>query len=344
MTEHVLVVRPDNNGDVLLTGPAIRAIAAQADEVTMLVGPRGRAAAELLPGVDRILCHRLPWIDPEPAPVQREGIEAIVADVAASAPTRALVFTSFHQSPLPTALVLRLAGVPFVAATSVDYPGSLLDVRHRISDDVHEVHRALDLAATCGYRLPEGDDGNLQIVTGDVDNPAAGSTPYVVVHPGASVPARAMAPERNAEVVEALRHDGWQVVVTGGPDETALTAKVAGPERDGVVDLGGSLDWRQLAAVIGGADAIVVGNTGPAHLAAAVGTPVVSIFAPTVPAVRWRPWQVPCVLLGNQDIACAGCRASTCPIPDHPCIDHVPATEVLGAVRGLTTRRRKGAA
>jgi ADP-heptose:LPS heptosyltransferase len=64
-----------------------------------------------------------------------------------------------------------------------------------------------------------------------------------------------------------------------------------------VLDLGGRTSFAELAEVLAGADAVVVGNTGPAHLAAAVGTPVVSLYAPTVPAVRWRPWQVPHELL-----------------------------------------------
>ena len=64
-----------------------------------------------------------------------------------------------------------------------------------------------------------------------------------------------------------------------------------------------------LAAVIAGADCLVVGNTGPAHLAAAVGTPVVSLFAPVVPAARWAPYGVPTVLLGDQS---APCRNTSC--------------------------------
>jgi ADP-heptose:LPS heptosyltransferase len=78
----------------------------------------------------------------------------------------------------------------------------------------------------------------------------------------------------------------------------------------------------------------VVGNTGPAHLAAAVGTPVVSLFAPTVPAVRWRPWRVPHELL-YVDVPCAGCRARTCPVPGHPCLAGVGVDEVVAAVERL---------
>jgi ADP-heptose:LPS heptosyltransferase len=156
----------------------------------------------------------------------------------------------------------------------------------------------------------------------------------VVVHPGASVPARAWEPDRNAALVDALVAAGRPVVVTGGPSERALTAFVAGSPREGVVDLGGETDLAGLAEVIAAARAIVVGNTGPAHLAAAVGTPVVSLFAPTVPAVRWRPWAVPHELL-YVDVPCAGCRARICPVEGHPCLGGVDVHEVVAAVDRL---------
>jgi ADP-heptose:LPS heptosyltransferase len=334
----VLVVRPDNNGDVLLAGPAVRAVAARADRVVLWVGPRGRLAAEALPGVDEVVCHELPWIDLDPAPVDRRWLDDAVARAAGLGVDEAFVLTSFHQSPLPTALVLRAAGVPYVAATSEYYPGALLDLRHRIDDDVHEVVRSLDLVATAGYPLPPGDDARLRVRPPARANPVADLPPYVVVHPSASVPARSWSPARNAATVAALADAGWRVVVTGGPGEAALTAEVAAG-RDGVVDLGGCTTWDELAAVVRDAAAVVVGNTGPAHLAAAVGTPVVSLYAPTVPAVRWRPWRVPHVLLGDQDVACAGCRATTCPVPGHPCIDDVEPAEVVAAVAALTTDR-----
>jgi ADP-heptose:LPS heptosyltransferase len=332
---HVLAVRLDNDGDVLLAGPAIRALAHDAERVTLLHGPRGRRAAALLPGVDARLEWRAPWIDPEPTPVERAGVEALVTRIAALRPDRAVIFGSFHQSPLPTALLLRLAGVPHIAATSVDYPGALLDLRHRIDDDVHEVERALDLAAAAGFPPPPGDDGALRVL-----RPAAGRPPdvpagdYVVVHPGASVPARAWAPDRNAALVDALVADGRSVVVTGGPGEEALTARVAGPPRAQVRDLGGRTPFAELAEVLAGARCVVVGNTGPAHLAAAVGTPVVSLFAPTVPPGRWRPWRVPHELL-FVDVPCAGCRARVCPVEGHPCLGGVTVPDVVAAVARL---------
>jgi ADP-heptose:LPS heptosyltransferase len=80
---------------------------------------------------------------------------------------------------------------------------------------------------------------------------------------------------------------------------------------------------------------VVAGNTGPAHLAAAVGTPVVSLFAPVVPAARWAPYGVPTVLLGDQGAPCAGTRARECPVPGHPCLASVTPETVVGAVAAL---------
>lgn len=284
---HVLVARLDSEGDVLLAGPAVRAVAAGAREVTLLCGPRGRAAARLLPGVDRVLVHRAPWIDPAPEPVSRERSLELVDRLAARRPDVAVILTSFHQSPLPTALLCRMAGIRRVAAISEDYPGSLLDVRDRLPDDLHEVDRGLSLAAAAGFPLPADDDRALAIHPGADPPPEdAPEPPYVVVHPGASVPARAPGPGLATAIVDALATQGRRVAVTGGPGETTLTAAVAGPPRAGVADLGGRTTLAGLAAVLAGAEAVVVGNTGPAHLAAAVGCPVVSLYAPTVPAVR----------------------------------------------------------
>jgi ADP-heptose:LPS heptosyltransferase len=329
----VLIARMDNAGDVVLAGPAVRAVAAQTGPVTFLCGARGRAAAELLPGVGEVVEWTAPWIDPEPERVSAAGVLAL-AGLLRRRCAAAIVLTSFHQSALPLALLLRMADVPYVAAYSEDYPGSLLDLRARPDDGVHEVQRSLDLVRLAGYPLPEGDDGGLRLRRPG-RMPDGLAPPYVVVHPGASVPARTWSPRRWAELVRLLAASGRRVVVTGSAGERRLTAPVAGA--DGT-DLGGATDLAGLAEVLAAADAVVTGNTGPAHVAAAVGTPVVSLFAPTVPAHRWHPWGVPYALLGDQEIACAGCRARECPMPGHPCLEVVATEDVAGAVDSLAGR------
>jgi ADP-heptose:LPS heptosyltransferase len=122
------------------------------------------------------------------------------------------------------------------------------------------------------------------------------------------------------------------VLVTGGPAERELTAAVAGEHG---VDLGGRTGYPELAGVLAGADVVVAGNTGPAHLAAAAGTPVVSLFAPVVPATRGAPDRVPHRLLGDQTAPCRGTRARECPVPGHPCLSSVTVPDVLDAVEAL---------
>lgn len=329
----VLVARLDADGDVLLAGPAVRAVAAAA-RVVLLVGPRGRQAAELLPGVDELLVWAAPWIEPAPAPPVTAGhLDDLVRSVRALGVDRAVVLTSFHQSALPLALLLRLAGVRHIGAISEDYPGSLLDVRVPDPGDRPEPERGLAVADASGFPLPAGDDGRPAVRrplpdTTDLTGPGG----YVVLHPGTSVTARAWPARRWVETARLLSRGGARIVVTGAPAETELTAEVAA---GGGPDLGGRTSLPELADVLARAAAVVVANTGPAHLAAAVGTPVVSLFAPTVPAARWAPYGVPVVLLGDQSAPCRGTRATTCPVPGHPCLTSVTAADVAAALTEL---------
>lgn len=331
----VLAVRLDSIGDVLLTGPALRAMAGAAGSVDLLTSPAAASAGALLPGVRDVLLFDAPWSGHVPPRVDPASVGHLVDELAARRYDVAVVFTSAHQSPLPMALLARLAGVPAIAATSEDYPGSLLDVRHRRPDGLHEVEAALDLVRAAGFPLPEGFDSSLAVrlpptaVTGLVPGGE-----YVVVHPGASVPARAPTPEHARQIVAEISRRGRQVVVTGAPSERELGAFVS-EGHPHVTDLSGRTDLATLAAVLRGARCAVVGNTGPGHLAAAVGTPVVSLFAPVVPAARWAPWGVPVVLLGDQGASCEGSRSRVCPVPGHPCLSSVPAGRVADAAESL---------
>lgn len=335
MSGHVLVARLDNAGDVVLTGPAVRAVAATAERVTFLAGPAGDAAARLLPGVHDVWTWEAPWVGFDPPAVDRAETDALVDQIARAGVDAAVVLTSFHQSPQPLALLLRMGGVGHIAATSVDHPGALLDVRHPYLEELHEVEQSLAVCAAAGHHLSDGDDGSLDLSLppATIDLPAQ---PYVVVHPGASVPARRLPLAPTTEAVRRLTAAGWLVVTTGGPGERDLARTITAEARpDRVDDRTGGTGLADLAHLLAGADAVICGNTGPAHVAAAVGTPVIEAFPPVVPAHRWRPWRVPHVLLGDQGIACAGCRARSCPIEGQPCLDPFDADAVVDAVEHL---------
>ncbi|MDD4866733.1 MAG: glycosyltransferase family 9 protein, partial [Mycobacterium sp.] len=313
---------------------AVRAVAGRHDRVAMLAGPRGREAAELLLGVDEIVEWQAPWVDFDAPGMTATHAEALIKQLHDVAPERAYIFTSFHQSPLPLALLCRMASVPWIGAISTDYPGTLLDLRHQVDGGIPEPRRALSLAEAAGCRLPPGDDGALRVRAVDPLPPhladRVGTDPYVVFHPGAAVPARRPSRPRSAAMVAALAGAGYRVVVTGGPEEAWLTAGAAGAV---AVDLGGQTSLAELAAVFAAARVVVVPNTGPAHLAAAVGAPVVSLFAPVVPAAQWQPYGRAVTVLGDQSAPCRDTRARVCPVAGHPCLDGITDAELLAAVR-----------
>ncbi|MEV0124678.1 glycosyltransferase family 9 protein [Streptomyces sp. NPDC050703] len=235
-----LVVFPDSMSGVLLAGPAVRAVAASADHVTVLSGPRGAPAARLLPGVDDVLVD-----DADP-----DGPRGRLAEAAFDA---ALVLTPPEESPPPAALPPRTAHVPRAGG---DGRGG------------YDAGAALATAAALGFHLRHGDDGGLRVHPAPDTTGLTGNGPYIVLHPGNGTPARA---GRAAEAVALLADSGQRVVVTGGPEERGLTRRVSG---DTAVDLGGRTDLRTLSGILRAADAVVTGSPGPAALAAAAGTPV----------------------------------------------------------------------
>ncbi|MFD4629130.1 glycosyltransferase family 9 protein [Streptomyces sp. NPDC058284] len=293
-----LVVCLDGMSGVLLSGPAVRAVAAGADHVTMLCGPRGAPAAELLPHVDEVVVWEAPWAGTRPPTVEEADVEGLVRRVREAAYDVALIVTPFAQSPLPTALLLRMAHVPRIGADTADHAGSLIDVPHLRLPGRHDAEAALDTAAALGFLPGTGDDGRLRVLPAPDTTGLTGNGPYVVLHPGAGAAARAWDAEHAAEAVTLLADAGHRVIVTGGPTESALTRRVGG---DTAVDLGDRTDLRTLAGILRAADVVVAGDTGPAQLAAATGTPVVSVGSPSVPAERRSPYGVPAVLLGGQD-------------------------------------------
>ena len=332
----ILLARLDSMGDVLLAGPAVRAVAGTAAAVTMLVGVGRTSVARLLPGAGDVIEFEAPWVVFDPQPVRPEAVSELVRVVQRGRFDGALILTSFHQSPLPLALVLRLAGVPWIGAISEDYPGSLLDLRLRPPGDLPEAERNLYLVGAAGFEPDElGSRLAVRRPLPDVRR-EIGTEPYVVFHPGAAVPARRPTAEHSRTMVAALVAAGHRVLVTGDRAESTLTGYVSA---DLAVDLGGQLSLPQLAGVLDRASVVVAPNTGPAHLAAAVGTPVVSLFAPVVPAARWAPHGVPRVLLGDQNASCRETRATSCPLPGHPCLSSVSPAQVCSAVSSLLSVR-----
>jgi heptosyltransferase-2 len=159
--------------------------------------------------------------------------------------------------------------------------------------------------------------------------------PLVVLHCGAGTQAKAWPLESWRELLGRLlvEHHA-QVVLVGGSGDVA-TAEAILEQRDwpDVVDLTGRLSLVQLAAILQRADVLVGADSGPAHLAAAVGTQVVALFSGTNRAEQWRPWG-PHVAVLRHGVSCAPCHNQQCPLVDHPCMTGLQASDVASAVAG----------
>lgn len=329
----VLVVRPDNVGDVLMTGPVFRALRAAAPAATLdlLASPAGAAAAALLPEVDGVVTASVSWqqLDLVPGSNPTDPDAALVDDLAARGYDAAVVLTSFSQSPWPAAEVLRRAGVPVRVGMSKEFGGGLLT--HWVPappDEEHQVDRMLGLLAAVG--VPSRGVELAVRIPDDAATPLAvvGSR-YAVVAPGASCPSRRWPAERFAAVVAELAADGLTVVVSGTEREADLVEAVAG---DVGVPIAGGLGLGDLAALLAGAEVVVANNSGGVHLADAVRAPVVELFAGTETVDQYRPRSTRAEVL-TRPVACAPCRQLVCPF-DQECLAVTPA-EVLAAARRL---------
>ncbi|HZT72861.1 MAG TPA: lipopolysaccharide heptosyltransferase II [Terriglobales bacterium] len=169
--------------------------------------------------------------------------------------------------------------------------------------------------------------------------------PRVAIHAGASHDlAKRWLPERFAATAAALAAGGAQVVLIGGGDERALAARVrARAVADGapearVVDLAGETSLAELLALLTLCDLLIANDSGPMHLAAALGTPVVAIFGPTRECAT-RPLAAPGRLriVRAEGVACSPCKLARCPI-DHRCMTRIAAAEVIAAAEAFLAR------
>ncbi|SAL89056.1 glycosyl transferase family protein [Caballeronia arvi] len=122
------------------------------------------------------------------------------------------------------------------------------------------------------------------------------------------------------------------MLVTGSPGESSLCREACGDSAH-AIDLSGALELGELGALIGHARVLLSNNSGPVHLASALGTPVVDLYALTNP--QHMPWQTPHRVLYH-DVPCRWCYRSVCPEGHHACLVQVGVDEVVSAMLELS--------
>ncbi|WP_175190184.1 glycosyltransferase family 9 protein [Achromobacter dolens] len=341
---HVLGIRLDNMGDVLMCTPALRALRQSgAKRLSLLTSRAGARLAPFLPEVDTVMAYDAAWIKNASAG-NADDLEA-VARLRALRPDAAVVFTAYSQSALPAALLCHLAGVPRVLAYSRENPYRLISHWVRETEPAagirHEVRRQLDLVAQVGART---DQPGLSFQVRDEDRRSLASKlhrqgvtepgGWICAHAGATAASRRYPAALMVRALTGLRGEGRRILLLGGHEDPALAPALAAarPLLPGLVDLSGELDLGEMGAALEAAAVLICNNSGPAHVAAALGVPVVDLYALTNP--QHTPWMTPARVLSH-DVPCKYCYRSVCPQGHHACLAEVPPESVVAAAREL---------
>ena len=349
----LLAIRLDASGDVLMCTPALHALADAGFRVSLLTSASGALVGSRLDGIDSLIVFEAPWMKASAA-----SDRTLTLTVAERLRTQGfdgcIILHSYSQSPLPAAMLCHLAGIPRQLAYCRENP------YHLISDWLpepepgslirHEVQRQLDLVRALGAVAPapvlrmrvSADDDQAALAALARAGLADGEA-FLLLHPGATAATRRYPLSSWIAVGKQLRAacDLPLVLAGGSEDRPALQAlskelsQAPGTQRARVID---ALDIGGLAALIWRARLLMANNSAPAHLAAAMGTPVVVLYASTNP--QHTPWTAQSRVLTHA-VPCAPCYRSVCPQRHHACMTGIAASQVIKAVKDLLRATEK---
>jgi ADP-heptose:LPS heptosyltransferase len=329
----VLCFRLERIGDLLMTLPALSALRAALPDATidLVTGSWNRAIAAAVPGIDRVETMDAAWL-------ARGGDAPGVAGLARRAAgwrSRGYDLAINFEPDIRTNLVMAAVGARRTAGFASGGGGAVLDVALDYDPSAHTADNALRLveAAVGVHAPPEGGSHAiapvplLEIPDAARAEAAALLRPFderlkIGVHVSGGRAIKQWPEERFRDVAVALVRDrGASIVLTGTPAERAQLAMVRDAlPADRVLDLSESVDLLTVAAVLQQLDLMVTGDTGPMHLAHAVGTPIVAIFGPSDPA-RYAPRGLRDRIV-RIDLPCSPCNRIR--LPPARCVGHTP--------------------
>lgn len=299
--KNILCIRPDNMGDLIMTGPALRALKNSFNaKITVLTSTMAASIAKSMPEIDEVMVCDLPWVKTNSV-VDTGIFNHTIAQIAQQRFDAAVIFTVFSQNPLPTVMLAYLAGIPRRLAYCRENPYQLLTDwvpdKEPYSLIKHQVQRDLDLVAaigayTCNDCLSlKTEEEIIPSVQNKLQQKGVDMTkPWLILHPGVSEIKRQYPEEKWIAAGKRIIGElGYQVVITGSNGEAELTERLQhGIGKDSFA-AGGLFNLDEFIVLIKLARVAVSVNTGTVHIAAAVGTPVVVLYALTNP--QHTPWK-----------------------------------------------------
>ncbi|HIK15040.1 MAG TPA: glycosyltransferase family 9 protein [Leptolyngbyaceae cyanobacterium M33_DOE_097] len=341
---NLLVMRLDNIGDVIMTSPALKALQANLPgaKITLLASPAGALTAPLLPGIDQALPWRVLWQDLGKLDFNPHREWELVELLKKHEFDAAIIFTSFTQSPHPAALFCSLAGIPLRLGESTECDrGTLTHYAPQTPFEIHQVERNLHLIESVGFQVS---DRRLSLqIPNSKTSPQSENfhpnqaelpylhQPYILLNPWTSCQSRNYAPDRFAiAALHLSKITDWLILITGVEKDRDRAQPLLDVLGDRAIDLIGKTTLTELALYIANAQLVLTNNTSTMHIADAVSTPMLVLFAGTELECQWQPRHTSFRLL-RRSTTCSPCYAFTCPY-SLQCLDISPETVVSNAL------------
>jgi heptosyltransferase III len=337
--ENVLVVRTDRIGDVVLTLPMIpvlRSVLPRA-RISMLLRPYTAALVDGFEGIDDILTYDDSG--------ERKGFFAFLAELRA----RHFDLVVVSHPTFRIAALAFLAGIQTRVGSGYRWYSFLFNkpvFEHRKTAEKHEAEYNLSLLRTLGVDPPEVprislplDEHARRKAAAELERIGVSPTEdFVVLHPGSGGSARDWSPRNFGELAKGLAKENVKVVVTGIDAENALVNEVVTLSGGSAFPSVGRLTLKELGALVASARLFVSNSTGPLHIAAAVGTPVIAFYPPIRECSprRWGPLTDKKIVFTADNLSCPRCQGGPCQGND--CMEQIKVTDVLRAAKSLLAR------
>ena len=329
---NILIIKPGAIGDVLQLSPVIRALKQAFSDAAITVMVGSSSTADLFrynPRVDETIVF------------DRRGAHR-------SLPAVLSLWLRLHRRKYDLVINFQRSNMMTWLLAAASFPCRVLVYHKARNRTIHAVTNYLETIVPLGI---SASDLDLDLHPGPEARARAAEIlapyrkngePLVALNPGASSALKQWDIGKFAALADILARDhAVKSVIVGGPDDVALSEEIARRTTARPLDLTGKLNILELGAVLEQCSAVVSGDTGPMHVATAVGTPVMGLFGPTDPA-RTGPVGRGHVVLQAQGVACVPCRDRTCRNPRYlECMDKITPEAVAGAITTMLKAGRK---
>lgn len=327
-----------------MTTPALRALKETfpQSKLALLTSSHGAHIVPYIPFIEQTFVYDAPWVKNK----SKKRFLHIVNKIKKESFDCAIIFTNFSQNPLPAALLTFLANIPEKIGYCRENPYELLTTWIPDNEPLfrikHGVERQLDLVASIGATTQ-----NTHLYL-SIDNESKKSLarklsktkidvkkPLIIIHPGASEKKRQFSIDFFAEVSKRLLEKEYEVVTTGTKEEKQLLTYIDRYTLHQTTLLS-NLSLGELIALIDRGNALISNNTGPVHIAAAMQTPVVVLYAATNP--EHTPWKVAHkIFYFSVDKTLHSKNQVLTYMPPFP-IEHFEVSHVIEAVESLLSK------